>query len=88
MVDMLATLPDILDMGHPVKGQLNTNVVDVCIVGFYWLMQPSKTLGAPPAMMISADRPDSNPSNYKKFSSSFAEKSTMPAWCLRMTCWQ
>ena len=42
---MLAVLPDILDTAHPEDGQLNTNVIDLCIAGFYWLMRPADYCG-------------------------------------------
>ena len=44
-VDMLEALPKVLDTEHPIDGQLNTNVIDLCIAGFYWLMRPAEHCG-------------------------------------------
>ena len=44
-IAMLERLPEILDEDHLVDGQLNRNVVDLCIVAFFWLMRPAKFCG-------------------------------------------
>ena len=44
-VDMLEALPKVLDTEHPIDGQLNTNVIDLCVAGFYWLMRPAEYCG-------------------------------------------
>ena len=47
-LDILRALPTALDTGHPSDGPLNTAVIDLCIVAFFWLMRPSEYLGYSP----------------------------------------
>ena len=44
-IAMLERLPEILDEDHPVDGPLNRNVINLCIMAFFWLMRPAEFCG-------------------------------------------
>jgi hypothetical protein len=38
------TMHKILDTAHPIHGRFNQHVIDLCIVGFFWLLRPAEYL--------------------------------------------
>jgi hypothetical protein len=43
-ITIIQHLHDILDTAHPVHGRFNQHVIDLCIVGFFWLLRPAEYL--------------------------------------------
>ena len=41
---ILRNLPKVLDTEHPTEGQANKHVIDLCILGFFWMLRPSEYL--------------------------------------------
>ena len=43
-ISIIEHLHDILDTDHPTAGQANKHAIDLCIIGFFWLLRPAEYL--------------------------------------------
>ena len=43
-ISIIEHLHDILDTTHPTAGQANKHAIDLCIIGFFWLLRPAEYL--------------------------------------------
>ena len=43
-ITIIQNLPEALDTEHPQHGRLNLHVIDLCIIGFFWLLRPAEYL--------------------------------------------
>jgi hypothetical protein len=43
-ITIIQHMHNILDTAHPVHGKFNLHVIDLCIVGFFWLLRPAEYL--------------------------------------------
>ena len=55
-ITILRGLPQALDTDHPVYGTLNTHVINLIIVGFYWLLRPAEYVHGDPEARSQAFR--------------------------------
>jgi hypothetical protein len=43
-ITIIEHLYEVLDLAHPLHGRANRHAIDLCIIGFYWLLRPAEYL--------------------------------------------
>jgi hypothetical protein len=43
-ITIIQHMYQILDTAHPIHGRFNQHIIDLCIVGFFWLLRPAEYL--------------------------------------------
>jgi hypothetical protein len=43
-ITIVQHLPEVLDTAHPQHGRANLHTIDLCVVGFFWLLRPAEYL--------------------------------------------